>query len=118
MSFLRGIVLHLVIFVTFQGLVDLTAADCPSLDPVKNFNASAFAGRWYEVKRYRTLVDALGGSCASLNLTVNSSNNITIALNTLIKDRVVSTRNCAVMRSNGVFDWKFTLNVPLLPGET
>lgn len=87
MSIKIEIFLSVVVFIILQGQVDQTSAACPTLTPMTSFNASLFAGRWYEVKRYKTVVDAFAGSCASINFTVNSSNNVTIALNTFIKNR-------------------------------
>ena len=60
------------------NLIHKSVAQCPSLSPVKTFNTTAFAGWWYEIKRYKTILDAFGGSCASFNLTTNTSNNVTI----------------------------------------
>lgn len=103
-----GLLLSVVVSTIILSSVNLADAQCPTVVPMQNFNASLFTGRWYEIKRFRTALDAFGGSCSSVNFTVNSSNNITVALSTYISSRLFNTTNCAAMKSNGVLDWKFS----------
>lgn len=103
-----GIFLSVVISAIILSSVNSEVFQCPPVAPMQNFKASLFAGRWYEIKRYKTAVDAFGGSCSSVNFTVNSSNNLTVALSTYIGNRFINTTNCAAMKSNGVLDWKFS----------
>lgn len=105
------IFLSIVLLVVLHGFVHQSNAQCPPLDPMKNFNASLFAGRWYEVRRYKTVFSALSGNCAVWNFTLNSANNVTVALSTFILDSLTVARNCAAMKSNGVMNWKFTFGL-------
>lgn len=103
-----AIVLSVIAFVILQGFVDVSEADCPAVSPVANFNAVQFAGRWYEIRRYKTVFSALTGNCAAWNFTVNNANTIGIALSTLIADKITKVQTAAAMKTSGVLNWKFT----------
>lgn len=103
-----GMFLSVLVSTIILSSVNLADAECPTVVPMQNFKASSFAGRWYEIKRFKTALDVFGGSCSAVNFTVNSNKNLTIALSTYIGSRLVNTKFCAAMNSNGVLDWKFS----------
>lgn len=89
----------------------IDSTTCPALKPVSNFNATAFAGRWYEIKRFKTVVNGLGGTCASFNFTHNSANNISFGLNYYFFNQLITTRDRVMAITNGTFSWNFTIPI-------
>lgn len=109
MGLKRGILLFVAAAFVLQGAANDTRKTCPMVDAMANFNAAEFTGRWFEIKRTKTLVDALRGICSSVNFTVNSKQNITVSLSTKVGGRIVNTQNYALMSSSGVLDWTFNI---------
>lgn len=112
MIFKRQVLLLVVAFIIL-ALANAARNECPKVAVMANFSAASFSGRWYDIKRTKTPIDAFRGSCASVNFTVNSKQNITISMSTKISGRVVNTQNAVLMNSNGVLDWNFNVG----PGE-
>lgn len=79
---------------------------CSNLSPMEGFDADQFSGRWYEIKRYKTPLDAFGGSCAAWDFTVNSQRDLAINVNVIVRNRPVTTKNKAVMNSDGSLNWR------------
>lgn len=106
MSLKFEILLAITILVASNGFTK-TQAQCPAIKAMSTFNVSQFAGRWYQIKKFRTLFDGLSGNCASVNITVNNSNNVTIAVTTPL----AVLKNWLTLQANGVFDWKFSAGI-------
>lgn len=109
MGFARNL-LPIFVLLIVQATVN-SNAQCPAPKAVNNFNATAFAGRWYEIQHFKQVITGFCGTCASFNFTVNSENNITFGLNYYILGQQIATRDRAVVITNGTFSWKFTVPV-------
>jgi hypothetical protein len=101
---LKAKILIFVVVVIFGAAFEANA-QCRTIQPMANFNASLFAGRWYEKLRYTTAFNVFG-RCASLNVTRNSANNITLGFNSFVAFQPISFRNSALVKSNGVINFR------------
>lgn len=82
---------------------------CSNVEGVNNFTASAFSGRWYEIKRAKSFLDKFVESCASIEFLVNSDDKATIELRLNVMQQNIDVKGAAVVVSDGAFNWVFTL---------
>lgn len=109
MIFKFDIVLFVVATIVLGGTANAARKECPETVAMSKFDAAAFTGRWFDITRTKTLVDGLRGSCASVNFTVNSKQNITVSLSSKVAGRIISTQHYVLMNSNGILDWNFSI---------
>lgn len=82
---------------------------CPTLEPVSNFNSSSFFGRWYEIKRSKSMLDKYVESCTSIEFTTISDDNITMDLTSVVGQKAVTIKGSVTIVTNGSFDFKFSV---------